>query len=182
MEFFEKIGKKASATYKTAAEKTNKIASETRLKLKINDNKSKVKDIYTQIGKKVYQKYVLDGGLDIKEDIKEEIERINELSDEIKEFEKQILELSDKKECIKCNNKIESTAKFCSFCGAEQPVEEAKEVEVINHSSDNDVQESATNTEEVISEIVVEQENAENNESVETVQNNDNNDNFDENK
>ena len=29
MEFFEKIGKKASETYKSAAEKTSKVASET---------------------------------------------------------------------------------------------------------------------------------------------------------
>ena len=66
MEFFEKLGKKASETYKTAAEKTNKIASDTKLKAKINDCKSKIKDVYTEIGKKVYQKYALDGELNIK--------------------------------------------------------------------------------------------------------------------
>ena len=44
MEFFEKLGKKASATYKTAAEKTSKIASETKLKMKIGDKKSKIEE------------------------------------------------------------------------------------------------------------------------------------------
>ena len=90
MEFFEKLGKKASETYKSAAEKTNKLASETKLKLKISDNKSKIKDIYTEIGKKVYQKYTLDENLCIKEDIKEELERIDELSNEIKGLKSKI--------------------------------------------------------------------------------------------
>ena len=112
MEFFEKLGKKASETYKSAAEKTNKLASETKLKLKISDNKSKIKDIYTEIGKKVYQKYTLDENLCIKEDIKEELERIDELSNEIKEFERQKLELSDIKQCVNCKNEIDVSAKL----------------------------------------------------------------------
>lgn len=127
MEFFEKLGKKASETYKSAAEKTNKLASETKLKLKISDNKSKIKDIYTDIGKKVYQKYTVDGDLDIKDEIKEELEKIDELSNEIKEFERQKLELSDIKQCINCKNEIDVSAKFCPNCGVEQP--EIKEPE-----------------------------------------------------
>ena len=46
MEFFDKLTKKASETYKGAAEKTGKIAKEAKLKLKISDNKSKINDIY----------------------------------------------------------------------------------------------------------------------------------------
>ena len=57
MEFFDKLTKKASETYKGAAEKTGKIAKEAKLKLKISDNKSKINDIYEEIGKKVYQKH-----------------------------------------------------------------------------------------------------------------------------
>ena len=51
MEFFDKITKKATETYKGAAEKTGKIAKEAKLKLKINDNKSKINDLYQEIGK-----------------------------------------------------------------------------------------------------------------------------------
>ena len=56
MEFFDKLTKKASETYKGAAEKTSKLAKEAKLKLKINENKSKINDLYQEIGKKVYQK------------------------------------------------------------------------------------------------------------------------------
>ena len=58
MEFFDKLSKKASDTYKGAAEKTGKLAKETKLKIKINDNKSKINVLYQEIGKKVYQKHI----------------------------------------------------------------------------------------------------------------------------
>ena len=61
MEFFEKIGKKASETYKSAAEKTSKVASETKLKMKIGDCNSQIKDLYKEIGKKVYEKIEVNG-------------------------------------------------------------------------------------------------------------------------
>ena len=55
MDFFDKLGKKASETYKGAAEKTSKIAKETKLKMAINENKSKINDLYEEIGKKIYE-------------------------------------------------------------------------------------------------------------------------------
>ena len=121
MEFFEKLGKKATETFNSAAEKTNKIASDTKLKLKINDCKSKINDVYQNIGKIVYEKYVLDGKVEIKEDIEEQLNKISELTDEIEKYEEQRLELNDKKQCISCKNKIDKEAKFCPTCGAEQP-------------------------------------------------------------
>ena len=57
MDFFDKLGKKASQTCKATAEKTGKIAKETKLKVKMNELKSEVEDIYEEIGKKVYRKH-----------------------------------------------------------------------------------------------------------------------------
>ena len=131
MEFFEKLGKKATETFNSAAEKTNKIASETKIKIRINDCKSKIKDLYQDIGKVVYQKFVLDGKLEVKEDIEEQLSKISELTNQIEEYEKQILDLSDMKQCVNCKNKIDKNAKFCPECGAEQPEEVVHEVEVV---------------------------------------------------
>ena len=169
MDFFEKIGKKATETFNSAAEKTNKIASETKIKIKINDCKSKIKDLYQDIGKVVYQKLVLDGKLEVKEDIEEQLSKISELTNQIEEFEKQILELSDMKQCVNCKNKIEKKAKFCPECGAEQPEEVVHEVEVVSDdekekSSENEInpennsEEVAEDTEETVEEIVEEKE------------------------
>lgn len=168
MEFFEKLGKKASETYKTAAEKTNKIASETKLKLKINDNKSKINEIYEEIGRKVYQKYVLDGNLDIKDCITDELNKISQLTDEIESFEKQRLELSDMKQCVKCKNTIDRKAKFCPECGAEQPEDVVAEAEIIEEPAQQDSAQNESNsenvsaeTDEIVAEVVIEENNNE---------------------
>jgi len=158
MEFFEKLGKKASETFNSAAEKTNKIAGETKLKLKINDCKSKINDLYKEIGKIVYQKFVVDGAFDVKEDIAEQLEKISAFTDEIEGYEKQILELSSMKQCVKCKNKIEKKAKFCPECGAEQPEEVVGEAEVVEPEENEEVkaEETAESTEDAVDEVVEE--------------------------
>ena len=161
MEFFEKLGKKATETFNSAAEKTNKIASETKIKLKINDCKSKIKDLYQDIGKIVYQKFVLDGKIDVKEDIEEQLSKISELTNQIEEYEKQILDLSDMKQCVNCKNKIEKNAKFCPECGTEQPEIVVHEVEVVDNDEEtvnpeNDAEEVADEAEETVEETVEE--------------------------
>ena len=65
MEFFDKLGKKASEAYKMTADKTGKIAKETKIKLKIGELRTQVNDVYEEIGKKVYEKHVLEGEISI---------------------------------------------------------------------------------------------------------------------
>ncbi len=138
MDFFDKLTKKATETYKGAAEKTGKIAKEAKLKMKINDNKSKINDLYQEIGKKVYQKHTANEELCIKKDLEEECAKIDILSAEIDTYHKEILNLSDVKACINCKETIDKEAKFCPKCGTEQPVEEitkdAMEVEVVDEN------------------------------------------------
>lgn len=152
MEFFDKLTKKASETYKEAAEKTSKFAKEAKLKFKINDNKSKIEDIYTEIGKKVYQKHVAEQEINIKQELEDECTRIDVLSAEIETYFNEILELSDLKQCTNCHEKIEKNSKFCPECGVEQPVEEKEEVlegEIIETGDSKDFEN--TNNEEKVS-------------------------------
>ena len=159
MEFFEKLGKKATETFNSAAEKTNKIASETKIKLKINDCKSKIKDLYQDIGKVVYQKFVLEGKLEVKEDIQEQLSKIKEYTDKIEEYEKQILELTNLKQCENCKNKIDKNAKFCPECGAEQPEEVVHEVEVVDNEEETvNPEDGAEEVEETVEDAVKEKE------------------------
>ena len=110
MGFFNDIGKKTS-------EATSKITKETKLKLKINDNKNKIEDIYEQIGKKVYEKHVREENISIKEELQEECSKIDELSKEIEVARKEILRLNNKRQCPKCYAEIEKEAAYCSKCG-----------------------------------------------------------------
>ncbi len=135
MDFLSKLGKKASEAYGATAEKTSKIAKEAKLKMKINENKSDIKDLYTEIGKKVYEKHVREENIDISTELEEECTKIDVLSAEIETCLKSILELKDQKVCPKCNKTIEKTSAFCPYCGEKQEeteaTEEAKEPEAV---------------------------------------------------
>ena len=113
MGFFNELGKKTTET-------TTKIAREAKLKVKISENKSKIKDLYEEIGKKVYENHVREEYVDIKDFIKDDCLNIDNLSKEIEEARKEILVLNNKKLCTKCFAEIEVDDKFCSKCGERQ--------------------------------------------------------------
>ena len=58
MGFFNKLGKIADKTYKSASQKTGEIAKEAKIKMKMNENKGKIKDLYEEIGKIIYHKHI----------------------------------------------------------------------------------------------------------------------------
>lgn len=131
MEFFDKLGKKASEAYKITADKTGKIAKETKMKLKISELRTQVNDIYEEIGKKVYEKHIREDEMSIENELEEKCTKIDVLSDEIDSLLKQCLELNNKKQCPKCYAEIEKEVKFCPNCGEKLETEQAKEVEII---------------------------------------------------
>lgn len=150
MEIFDKIGKKASEAYKITADKTGKIAKETKLKLRMGEIKTKINEIYQEIGKKVYEKHVREEDISIKEELEEECTKLDVLSDEMDSLLKQCLELRDKKQCPNCYTEIEKNMNYCPNCGEKQEKdiekeenvedEEAKEVEIVD-TIVNDVKE-----------------------------------------
>lgn len=140
MEFFDKLGKKASEAYKVTADKTGKIAKEAKLRMKMGELKSEINDIYEDIGKAVYENHVREDKQDINKEIEEKCTKIDCLSDEIESILKECLQLKDKKQCPKCYKEIEKDVKFCPECGTKQEVETeetAKEVEVLDNKDDN---------------------------------------------
>ncbi len=133
MEILEKIGDAASKTYKYTAEKTSKIAKETKLKIKINDYKREIENIYREIGENVYENFVEDKELE-EEALKEKCKEIDGLSEKIVECKNEILNLKEKRQCKNCYDEIELDANYCPNCGFEQEkieikVEVKKEVE-----------------------------------------------------
>ena len=146
MGFFDNLGKKASAAYDATAEKTSKLAKEAKLRMKMNENKSNIKDLYEEIGKKVYEKHVREENIDINTDLEEECTKIDVLSAEIETCLKTILELKEKKQCENCHAEIDLDNTFCPKCGAKQPEIEVKEAEVVdienNSENSSDSEES----------------------------------------
>ena len=137
MDFFNKIGKKVSQTYDATEEKTSKIDKEEKLKMKINENKSDIKQLYKEIGKKVYEKHVREENIDIRKELEEECTKIDVLSSEIETCLKSILELKERKQCPKCHSEIDLDAAYCPRCGEKQPDVENKVTEDIIEDLEN---------------------------------------------
>ena len=55
MDFFDKLSKKASETYKMTKEKTSQISGELKLRNKISNSKENINNLYNEIGKLVYE-------------------------------------------------------------------------------------------------------------------------------
>ncbi len=158
MGFFSDLGRKTSET-------TGKIARETKLKMKINENKGKITDIYEEIGKKVYEKHVREENIDIKADLEEECKKLDELSKEIEEARIEILKLNQKKLCSKCSAEIENGALFCPKCGEKQEQEPTKKEEALEKLEEANIepekQEEAEAVKEDLKEEVKEEKNEE---------------------
>ena len=127
MEFFNKLEEMATETYKYTTEKTSKFARETKLKMKINENKSSINKLYEKIGKITYQKHVREENINIKEDIEEDCKKIDELSSEIENCRMELLNLKEKKQCPNCYMEIKLDYQYCPNCGEEQENSDKKE-------------------------------------------------------
>lgn len=132
MEFFDKLGQKASEAYKVTADKTGKIAKEAKLRIKMGELKSEINDIYEDIGKLVYEKHIREEEYDISKELEEFCIKIDIISDEIESYLKECLELKDRKQCPNCYTEIEKGANFCPECGLKQEKDDVKEVEILN--------------------------------------------------
>ena len=153
MDFFNKLGKKASEAYKVTADKTGKLAKEAKLRMKIGDLKNEITDVYEEIGKIIYENHVREQKQDITKDIEEKCTKIDCFSDEIEDLLKQCLELKDKKQCPNCYVQIEKEVKFCPECGTkqEQNVEEpAKDVEVVTENDEARCEDEKSNLEQTV--------------------------------
>lgn len=157
MDFFDKLGKKASETYQATKEKTAKMTAELKLKSQINEAEDQTRELYVELGKKVYIAKS-EGNILLEEDVQESCDKIAEQKNKIRKAQDEIKKLRNIKTCISCSAEIEYGAAFCSKCGKEQPKEsnvevtsevegEKKEAEVVEVKNEEVNSESNTESE-----------------------------------
>lgn len=129
MDFFDKIGKKASQTYKFTTDKTSKIAKEAKTKMAMNENKSKVNELYGEIGKEVYQNFIREEKIDLREFLTHKCEEIDIISNEIETQRVEILALNNKKQCDNCYIEMNINDNFCPNCGVSQNIQTVNQEE-----------------------------------------------------
>lgn len=152
MEFMDKIGKTASNTCRITVCKTNKIAQRTKLKMHINECKDKIEDIYNEIGKKVYEKHVREEKIDIKQDLEEECNKIDNLAKDIDNSIEHILILKDMKKCPQCFSEIMIQYNFCPNCGKKQYDTKSREEKIVERLEIEDIDSKNEKEAEIIKE------------------------------
>ena len=121
----DQISKKAVETYNIAAKATEKFSKEIKIKSKMSENKIKIQEFYEDIGKTLYEKYVLKEEINLDRDLINNCSMIDILAEENEDLRMELLKLKNLKQCPKCHYEIYSDFYFCPNCGSEQ--EEPKE-------------------------------------------------------
>ena len=139
MAFFEDLGKKLTKVGEAAAEKTKEVAEFTKLNAKILDVQNKLDKAYIEVGKKYLE---LNPANDV-EDMKDVVDAVYALEDQLKVLRKQLQDLKGNVKCDVCGTGCATDAAFCSKCGAELKREEviidAEDVETDFDFAEEDV-------------------------------------------
>lgn len=148
MDFFNKLGKKASETYQATKEKASNLSDELKLRGKISDQKDIIEKLYKEIGKIVYED--VKDGKDVSRDaVVSKCDDISKAKDEIAKLETEILAVKKIKKCAECGTELDINAEYCSKCGKEQPkVEKVEVVEEPKEAKDAEVSEVSNVNEE----------------------------------
>ena len=160
----DKISRTAVDTYHSAVKATGKLAREIRLKTQMSENKRKIQEIYEDIGKTIYEKYLLKEEINPEADLLNPCSRIDTLADEIDAFRMELLKLKDLKQCPECHYEIYYDFHYCPNCGyIQEQLKEAKQNEgsatiVTTDEEDKSLKyskESSAQTEDVLDDIEV---------------------------
>lgn len=132
LNFWKKeLPKKVTNTCKVAGEKSSNLIEEAKLRLNIANLNDKISDKLAEIGALVYEDY--KSGNTSYADFEDLCKSIEENEVAIADMKNTILKMKKLKQCEVCEASLNADDKFCSKCGAEQPivVEEVNEEPII---------------------------------------------------
>ena len=150
-EFFERLKEQAYKAKDEAAKlgkqvyaKTNNVISQTKLSFAINETDSKIKDVYSEMGKKLYEAYLISGNCI--DELKEECEQLDALFKEKEALREKMSELKESVKCPECGKYNKSVDEY-----AQKQTEEAyygEEEDTVTET----VKEAARNAKEAVKE------------------------------
>lgn len=122
------VGKTATDTYNTVADKSGKVIEDAKLRISITDKESEIETIYEEMGKTVYDSY--KSGEEVGKVFTKEAKKIDKLMNEIEDMNKKILLNKGLRNCDNCGEVIPTESMFCQNCGEKQkPVKVKKDKE-----------------------------------------------------
>lgn len=121
-EFFYKMKDQAVKAKDEAAklahrmvDKTNNLMTQTKIGFAVSETEDKMKEIYMNMGEKVYKRYT-EGTL-LCECMRESCEKLDELKEELADLKAKLAEVKNSVKCEKCGESNPKDAHFCAKCG-----------------------------------------------------------------
>ncbi len=122
MGFFDDFGKKVADAGQKTVQKTKEISDIARVNSLINQEESKINNVYCQIG----QLYVNMHGNDGEAEFSGMVKMVAELEQNVREYRKQIQDIKGVQHCEKCGAEVPRGVAFCSSCGNSMPKTETQ--------------------------------------------------------
>jgi len=114
----DNITRKVTDTAKAAAKKSGSVVEITKLNLSISAEEEKIRKIYTEMGKQLYEDYI-EGKMP-GEKLLAQCVKIDEIIKGINEMRDKILELKNIKACPNCGMELDVEMEYCYKCGKKQ--------------------------------------------------------------
>jgi hypothetical protein len=114
----DNITKKVTDTAKAAAKKSGNVVEVTKLNMNISAEEEKVRKIYTDMGKQLYEDYT--EGKIVGEKLLGYCEKIDEIIGNIDGMRGKVLELRNVKACPNCGMELDMEMGYCYKCGRKQ--------------------------------------------------------------
>lgn len=118
MSVLDNITKRVTDTAKAAAKRSGSVVEVTRLNMNINTEEDKIRKIYSEMGKLLYEDYT--EGKIVGEKILEQCTKIDDIIGNIDGMRDKILELRNIKACPNCGNELDIEMVYCYKCGRKQ--------------------------------------------------------------
>ncbi|MEA4827380.1 MAG: zinc-ribbon domain-containing protein [Clostridium sp.] len=124
------VAQSAKESSAVVAKKSGELIEISKLTVSINSNESKMKDLYSEIGKKVFEKH--ENGQYIDPELVENCNEILALKTSINEMKQNVNEIRNKKICTNCDTSLSEDTAFCPKCGNKIDSLSFDEVEIID--------------------------------------------------
>lgn len=139
MSVLDSITRKVTDTAKAAAKISGSVVEITKLNMSINAEEEKIRKLYTEIGKQLYEDYT--DGKAVSEELLRKCVKIDEIFENIADMKDKILELRNVKACPNCGTILDIEMEYCHKCGKKQEdIPEAEEENKDDKDSSKDVQ------------------------------------------
>lgn len=114
MAFFEDLGKKITQTSQGVVQKTKDTAEVIKLNGMISDEEKRIKNLYTQIGKKYFELH----SDSYEQELESFVVEIKTAQEKIEDYSEQVKKLKGIVRCPNCGGDVQYGSPFCSTCGS----------------------------------------------------------------